>query len=173
MTLIVSIFTYSENGILSFEKEETNRRYEIKKFIIDNSFNNYGRFVADIKDADIVLEYIELSKQNLKGNDFILIFPDVDILDGKIENLSKNANRVYVYLLEKESKAFKMQNRSYEKYKEKESFKKLNNNVKLIEVSATDRQLKDAYINTYLLSLNQNGLYKDLGIIVGNGEIDE
>ncbi|VWL85007.1 hypothetical protein [Oceanivirga miroungae] len=166
--ILLSNLVFSQD----FGKEIIKRQEIIKKAFDENLFYDEGVVYADVLEADYFLEILNDSKLNLKGNVGVLVFPDLDKLDKYLISASKKLKGIKIYLLDKKTNAYKMENRSFEELKNKNKYIEISN-IKFIIISSEDKIINDIYLNSLIeKDMMNNVIYKKMGINFG-GEYNE
>lgn len=133
----------------------------LSNITVSRSLDNYAYYTKEIEstkhpkdlqgiDYEFADYFLIQSKLNRKvSNEFLVILPDVSVLEKSKDRLSKLGKEIFVFLLKEKND--KLKNRSIEELKDK----KFPKNVKIILVSLDDEETE-----RFIADTKDNSLYK-------------
>ena len=132
----------------------------LSNITVSRSLDNYAYYTKEIEstkhvdlhciDYEFADYFLTQSKLNWKvSNEFLVILPDVSVLEKNKDRLSKFGEKIFVFLLKEKND--KLKNRSIKELKDK----KFPKNVQIILVSLDDEETE-----RFIADTKDNSLYK-------------
>lgn len=134
MKKILLLFTLF--SIFSFSNYELENKILKEKLDIVQNFKNGNSVVADVFSADTHIDFLTSKKDNNLG-ELLLILPNVELLNKKLDKLSKQTKNTYIFLYANPTDKKYLSNRTYA------TFEKLN----------LDKEIKK-YPNIYVFKIS-------------------
>ncbi|WP_064581400.1 hypothetical protein [Streptobacillus moniliformis] len=148
LILIIGINTFSEN------KDYYDKIINQRLSVITGMKELYSKktnfdILANVISADEILRQIP-KYEDKKINNLHLYFPDLDYLDKYIEDVSKRAKNISIYLFDLKTDDKYMKNRDYITYELKKINKKIDklDNVKIFKIKISEKDLSEIFLES-------------------------